>query len=72
MSPSNPFNTAIHIVISSFSGQVLYNTYIDPQELEQYNGSYYKKINLTTFSKGIYVITARSGKFITQEKIILK
>lgn len=72
MSPSEPFNTTIHITVSSFSGHVIYSAYFDPNVLEQYNGSYYKKINLSAFSKGIYIISVRSGDFITQEKIILK
>ena len=57
----------LHININSIFGEVVYT-----EALEQFVGEYTKQIDLSNFSKGVYIIKITTDLGVVNKKIVLQ
>jgi hypothetical protein len=63
---SNAAVNSISIAITNIAGQEVYS-----EQVEQFNGSYKKEINLTGNANGVYFIKIMAGETAYMHKLIL-
>ena len=68
----NPIVSDISIAITSSAGQTIYSEVFNPFEAIYYDNSIYKEINISRFTKGVYIVYVQAENFVAQEKLILK
>jgi len=72
ITPPNPIVSNISIAITSSLGQTIYTEVFNPLSAISFDGSIYKEIYLSNFTKGVYMVYVQTDNFVAQEKLILK